>query len=69
MINLFISKNFCCECNWSHNKSKRMKKLFDEGEERIEANLDIVKIVRTIRNQKIIVKQLLDEQNIYKMIN
>jgi hypothetical protein len=46
-----------------------MKKLFDEGEERIEANLDIVKIVRTIRNQKIIVKQLLDEQNIYKMIN
>jgi hypothetical protein len=27
-----------------------MKKLYEEGEERIETNLDIVKIIRTLRD-------------------
>jgi len=69
MLKLFISKNFMIECCWTHNTGKRLNKLFDEGEERIETNLDIVKIIRTMRNQKIVVKQLLDQHLIKKMIS
>jgi hypothetical protein len=65
MFKLFLSQNFKCNCFWSKIRSRRFKKLFEEGEERIEANLDVVKIVRTVRNQKIVVKELLSEQHIH----
>lgn len=62
MFKLYMSKNIRIECCWTHKRSQRLNKLFIEGEERIEANLDVVKIVRTIRNQKILMKQLLNKQ-------
>lgn len=46
-----------------------MKKLYEEGEERIETNLDIVKIIRTLRDQKIVTKKLLNQTEIAKMIS
>ena len=46
-----------------------MKKLYEEGEERIETNLDIVKIIRTLRDQKIVTKKLLNQKEIAKMIS
>jgi hypothetical protein len=38
----------CCECIWA--KKNKITKLFNEGIVRIDKDLDMVKIIRNIRN-------------------
>ena len=55
---LFLTNTFgrpiCCLKSWK--KYNKLTKLYKIGEERIEKELDIIKIMNTIRNVKIILK-------------
>ena len=54
---LFLTNTFgnrCCLKNW--NKHAKLTKLYQVGESRIERELDIIKIMNTLRNVKIILR-------------
>ena len=61
---LFISNKLDCffpTCCWS--KREKLTKLFETSEDRIEAELDLIKVMRNIRSQKILLKsKLMDKQ-------
>ena len=45
-------------------------KLYEKGQERIESELDIVKIIRSIRNMKVLLKNsFMDEEIKYKILH
>lgn len=45
---------FCSKCCFS--KKDKLQRLYDEGEDKLSMELDIVKILKTIRDMKILVK-------------
>ena len=45
---------FCCKLCW--NKQEKLTKVYEETNDRLESELDIVKLLRTLRNSKILLK-------------
>jgi len=59
-ISKFLGKLFCKKC-WK--KHEKLKKLFVIGSQKIKSELNIVKIVKDLRNLKILIKNsLMDSQ-------
>ena len=46
----------CCCCG---KKKNRLWRLYNEGQDRIEKEFDLVKIIKSIRNMKVIMKHKL----------
>ena len=62
---MFFSKIFgklLCFSKW-WKKHEKLKKLYEKGSEKIKTELNIVKIVKDLRNLKILIKNsLMDPQ-------
>ncbi len=58
---------FCIKTCWT--RKDKFKKLYKEGANRIEANLDIVKIVNNLRMLKILMKNSLMSPEIKFSLN
>ena len=56
---------FWCGC-WS--KRKKMQKMFDEGTEKMEDHLDIVKIVKSLKKLKIVMENSFMTEDVKKQI-
>jgi nicotinate-nucleotide pyrophosphorylase len=46
--------HWCC---WCSKKSTPLLRLFNKGEEQVEKDLDLVKIIRSVRNIKLYLKK------------
>ena len=49
-----LGQNFCCKYVW--RKNKKMQKIITEGQRRIDKEMDILFIIRIIRDIKIVLK-------------
>ena len=56
---------FWCGC-WS--KRKKMQKMFDDGTEKLEDHLDIVKIVKSLKKLKILMENSFMTEDVKKQI-
>jgi len=56
--NLMGSLSMCGFC-WK--KNDKMTKMYEEASDRIDAELDIVKLLRNIRNSKILLESMMDD--------
>jgi hypothetical protein len=52
----------------SWNKKKKLQKLYDIGSQRIENELNIVKLMNSLRNLKIVLSHSIMNQDIKKQI-
>ena len=56
---LSIRMGSCFPCKKSWKKMKKLQRLYEEGNDRIESELNIVKFMNNIRNFKIVLKHSL----------
>jgi hypothetical protein len=57
---------FGCE-NFLSKKSKKLKLIFEKGKSQLEKEMDILKIIKDLRNIKIF-KKLLGYKGLYKFV-
>ena len=62
--NLLGSFSCCARC-WS--KNDKLTKMYEEASDRIDAELDIVKLLRNIRNSKILLESMMDDNIRYEI--
>ena len=54
---LYLSRILGCLCaSCCFSKRDKLNKLFDDGDEKLSTELDIVKILKTLRDMKILLK-------------
>ena len=58
----YIEKYLCC-C-FKIGKSNKLKRLFDEGERRIESELNVVKVIKSLKKLKILIKNSMMDENV-----
>lgn len=67
---LFVSRlfgAFFCDCCWE--KRKKLEKLYDEVEERITKELDVVRLLKKVNNQNAATKASLLDSDLKFQIN
>ena len=59
-LRLFLANSLgglFCDCCWG--KKRKMQRLYEEGQDRIETELDLVKLMKNLRNMKVLMRNSL----------